>query len=183
MSVEELLDELEDVVESATSLAFGGKCIVNGKQIKTIIENIRLNTPQEIKHAKNIVDERSRIVSAAEKEAASILKKAQDEAVRLVAGDEITKTAQAQANQMLGEAKAQAGELLADAHGRSKEIMAAAASFADDVLRQADEELFANLSSVRKVRQNLKNARLTEPSKPKQAALDLMVEEEETAGE
>ena len=50
-----LLEDLEDVLDDATSMPMTKKSLVDVDKIKTIIEDIRLNTPQETKQAKAIV--------------------------------------------------------------------------------------------------------------------------------
>ena len=92
-----LLEDLEDVLDDATSIPLSKKYAVDVDKIKTIIEDIRLNTPQETKQAKAIVDSRNNILEEAKKEAADIIAKAQEEARELVARDQITQTAQAEA--------------------------------------------------------------------------------------
>lgn len=91
-----LLEDLEDVLDDATSIPLSKKYAVDVDKIKTIIEDIRLNTPQETKQAKAIVDSRNNILEEAKKEAADIIAKAQEEARELVARDQITQTAQKQ---------------------------------------------------------------------------------------
>ena len=51
MSIESLLDNIEDVLENSKNVPFSSKISVDGEEIKTIIEDIRLNTPQETKQA------------------------------------------------------------------------------------------------------------------------------------
>ncbi|MFQ8958962.1 MAG: ATPase, partial [Eubacterium sp.] len=80
-----LLEDLEDVLDDATSIPLSKKYAVDVDKIKTIIEDIRLNTPQETKQAKAIVDSRNNILEEAKKEAADIIAKAQEEARELVA--------------------------------------------------------------------------------------------------
>ena len=64
-----LLEDLEDVLDDATSIPLSKKYAVDVDKIKTIIEDIRLNTPQETKQAKAIVDSRNNILEEAKKEA------------------------------------------------------------------------------------------------------------------
>ena len=102
-----LLEDLEDVLDSASSIPLSKKYAVDVDKIKTIIEDIRLNTPQETKQAKAIVDSRNNILEEAKKEAADIIAKAQEEARELVARDQITQTAQAEAADIIAKAKEQ----------------------------------------------------------------------------
>ena len=100
-----LLEDLEDVLDDATSMPMTKKSLVDVDKIKTIIEDIRLNTPQETKQAKAIVDSRNSILDEAKKEADEIIAQAQAQARELVARDQITQTAQAEAADIMAKAK------------------------------------------------------------------------------
>ena len=175
-----LLEDLEDVLDDATSIPLSKKCAVDVDKIKTIIEDIRLNTPQETKQAKAIVDSRNSILEEAKKEATEIIKKAQAEARDLVARDEITKTAQAEAaeirakaaeegKQLLTDAQneaaelrnnatAQANEYVTSAQNKSREMLSAVNNYADDTLLSIDDALYKALTDVRRIRQGISNA-------------------------
>lgn len=175
-----LLEDLEDVLDDATSFPMSKKSLVDVAKIKTIIEDIRLNTPQETKQAKAIVDNRNNIINEAKLEAENIIKKAQAEARALVARDEIVKAAQAEANEILGEANNQAKETVANAQSNASEILGTASSqanemvssaqsrsremtnmannYADETLLAIDESLYGALTDVRRIRKNLMGA-------------------------
>ncbi len=59
------------------------------KKIKTIIEDIRLNTPHETKQAKAIIDSRNTILDDAQKDAQAIIAEAEAQARELVARDRL----------------------------------------------------------------------------------------------
>lgn len=174
-----LLEDLEDVLDAATAIPLSKKCAVDVDKIKTIIEDIRLNTPQETKQAKAIVDSRNTILEDAKKEAAEIIAKAEAQARELVARDEITKVAQAEAadiisnaneqgKQMVAEAQNQASEILSNAttsanemvtsaQNKSREMLNAVNNYADDTLLSIDDALYKALTDVRRIRQNISN--------------------------
>lgn len=174
-----LLEDLEDVLDDATSFPMSKKSLVDVDKIKTIIEDIRLNTPQETKQAKAIVDNRNNIINEAKIEAENIIKKAQAEARALVSRDEITRTAQAEANEIIGQANEQgksilakaqaeasdilgtasqqANEMVASAQTRSREMTNMANNYADETLLAIDESLYNALTDVRRIRKNLSN--------------------------
>lgn len=175
-----LLEDLEDVLDDATRIPMSKKWAVDIDKIKTIIEDIRLNTPQEIKQAKAIVDSRNGVIEEANKRAADIIAKAQEEARELVARDQVTQAAQAQAAEILAkakeqgesyinEAKDQASEIMSkatndgneyvtNAQRRSREMLKAANNYADDTLLSIDDSLYKALQDVRRIRQNIINA-------------------------
>ena len=171
-----LLEDLEGVLDDATSIPLSKKYAVDVDKIKTIIEDIRLNTPQETKQAKAIVDSRNNILEEAKKEAADIIAKAQEEARELVARDQITQTAQAeaadiiakakdayiadaqnQASDILGNATNQANEMVTTAQNKSREMLTAVNNYADDTLLAIDDSLYKALSDVRRIRQGIEN--------------------------
>lgn len=179
-----LLEDLEDVLDDATSIPLSKKSAVDIDKIKTIIEDIRLNTPQETKQAKAIVDSRNTILDEAKKQAEDIIKKAQAEARELVARDEITKTAQSeateiiakaneqgramvteaqnQASDILGNATAQANEMVTTAQNKSREMLNAVNNYADDTLLSIDEALYKALKDVRRIRDGISDAQKKE---------------------
>ena len=164
-----LLEDLEDVLDDATSMPMTKKSLVDVDKIKTIIEDIRLNTPQETKQAKAIVDSRNNILDEAKKEAAKIISEAQAQARELVARDQITqkahsegeayvKQAQNQASELLGKATTQANEMVTTAQNKSREMLTAVNNYADDTLLEIDDSLYKALSDVRRIRQNIMNS-------------------------
>ncbi len=174
-----LLEDLEDVLDDATSVPMSKKSLVDVDKIKTIIEDIRLNTPQETKQAKAIVDSRNNILEEAKKEAADIIAEAQAQARELVARDQITQTAQAeaadiiakaheegdtyihnaqnQASEILGNATTQANDMVTSAQNKSREMLTAVNNYADYTLLSIDDSLYKALADVRRIRQGIMN--------------------------
>ena len=99
MNIESLLEQIEEILDSGTKIAMTHKCAVNADAIKTCIEDIRLNMPEEISQAKAIVADRSAILSKAKNDAVSSVTKAQDKAHELMANTE------AKTEQMLSAAR------------------------------------------------------------------------------
>ena len=163
-----LLEDLEDVLDDATSMPMTKKSLVDVDKIKTIIEDIRLNTPQETKQAKAIVDSRNNILDEAKKEAAKIISEAQaqnaqKEATEIIAkahseGEAYVKQAQNQASELLGKATTQANEMVTTAQNKSREMLTAVNNYADDTLLEIDDSLYKALSDVRRIRQNIMNS-------------------------
>ena len=86
MTIDELLDVMDDTLEEATNLPFtGGKRVVDVEKVREIIDDIRLNMPAEIRQAKNVVRDRNNILETAKLEASAIVKQAEERARTLVA--------------------------------------------------------------------------------------------------
>ena len=77
MTIDELLDVLDDTLEEATNLPFtGGKRVVDVEKLRDTIDEIRLNMPAEIRQAKGVVRDRNNILENAKAEANAIVKRA-----------------------------------------------------------------------------------------------------------
>ncbi len=62
MNVDDLIDELYDMVEKAWSLPMShGRAVLDGEQVRQILDEMRETLPQEIHQAKAIVADRSQI--------------------------------------------------------------------------------------------------------------------------
>ena len=142
MNVDELLDLLDETLEESTNLPFtGGKRMVDVDKVRDIIDDVRLNTPAEIKQAKAIVNDRAEIVAGARREAEGIIKKAEDRARALVDQQEIVRQAQQKA-----------AEILSSAHQQSREMRTTITDYCENMLRQTEESLARSAAEVKNVR-------------------------------
>lgn len=147
-SIEELLGELDAVMDRAKSVPFStDKCIVDSEELNRIVEDIRINLPQEIRQAKAIVAERSTIVAEANKEAQDVLNKAQERARALVNQEAIYK-----------EAKEKAEKLRSAAEEQANEILRGTFVYSDNILLQTEDAVNQNLETIRQARKNLREA-------------------------
>jgi DNA anti-recombination protein RmuC len=146
MSVEELIDELYDMVEKAWSLPLSrGRAVLDGGDVKQILDEIRESLPQEIRQAKAIVADRSQIIGDAKREAETVVRVAEERAKAMVAQDEITRQAQQKAN-----------ELLTQSQTKVREMRKASNDYIDDLMKRTEDGLSQNLAELRKTRQNIK---------------------------
>ncbi len=144
MNMEELLEQLDSLLDSGMKVP-GRRVIVDAEHIRSIIDDLGMAIPNEVKQAKGIVSDRNNILESARREAEGIIHNAEERAKALVAEEEITKLAQAKA-----------AEIISAAQNKSREMRRAAQDFVDDIVRRADESLTANLAEVRKTRASLK---------------------------
>ena len=79
MNIDDILDQMDEMLDKAWNLPLtGGRCVVDAEKVRDLIDDIRLNLPTEIKQAKQIVADRTDIISVAKAEAESIVRKAED---------------------------------------------------------------------------------------------------------
>ena len=101
MKVLELLDELDEIIEVASSVPVVRKVMVDPNEVREIVKEIRLELPDEIQQAQWIKNERQRILDEAKAEYESILTEARQKADALVENDEITVKAKGRADEIL----------------------------------------------------------------------------------
>lgn len=149
MNIDDMVDLLDDMLEDATKMPLTNKCIIDSAKAKELIDEIRMNMPQEIRQAKAIVADRAEIIAIAKQEAEDIIRNAEERARIIVNKDELVIQAQNRAN-----------EILSGAHQKSREVRAAANDFADEILKNAEEVLVKSASEVKQTRVTLRNKRM-----------------------
>ena len=83
MNMEELLDQLDEMLDKSMKIP-GGKSLISIEKFRIVIDDIRLNVPQEIKQARGIVADRAEIIANAKKEAEGIIHSAEERARAMV---------------------------------------------------------------------------------------------------
>lgn len=148
MNIDELLDMIDEMIDSAWGLPLsGGRCFIDAEKLRDTIDDIRLNLPQEIKQAKNIVADRSDIINNARREAEAIVRTAEERSRQLVAQEEIVKQAQSKAN-----------DILSSAQAKAREMRRAANDYVEDIMKRTDEALTNNLAELRNARKSLRSS-------------------------
>ena len=143
MNIDEILEEMDELVNKSPVVPLTGhRILIDGENLRALIDDIRLNIPQEIQRA-NVVDaETEKIIREAEIKGESIIRTAEEKAKMLVANSEIVK-----------QAKEKAIEVLTQAQSRSKDIKTAANTYVANILTQTEQYLIDNLKEVRSTKQ------------------------------
>lgn len=148
MSIDDLIDELDNMVEKAWSLPLShGRAVLDGEQVRQILQEMRELLPQEVHQAKAIVADRAQILADAKREADTSIRVAQERAKALVAKDEITR-----------EAQQHAAEITSQAQSKSREMRRVTNEYVDDLMKRTDDSLAQLLTEARKLRQEIKNS-------------------------
>ena len=146
MELLDLLEQLEDVVESGVNLPLsGGRCIIDREAVLDLVQEMRLKLPDDIKEATRITEEKMRILSEAQQEAESIVANAESRIAALVDENEITKKAYEQAEIIIANTKKNA-----------REIRLGTKEYADGILEQVSQILEETLDVIEMNRQELK---------------------------
>lgn len=144
MDVMALIDRIEEVVDGGRNIPFSSAKMVDPEKIYEIIDEIRLQFPDEIKQARWIVKERQEMLEDAEKEANKILEEARDRAMAIASEQEIVKMSEQQA-----------AAILDDARTKEREIRLGAEDYADEMLANLEVNLGKLLTAVQRGRDRL----------------------------
>jgi cell division septum initiation protein DivIVA len=142
MEMLQIIDELEDVIEKSFSVF--GYAFAKKEEVLSMVDEIRLKLPEEIKQAKWVKEERQHIIDDAKKEADRLIKEAQDTVISMIDEHEITKAAKEKAN-----------EILTDAHNKETEMQHNAIFYADTLLEKLDKTTSAVLDEIKESRRQL----------------------------
>lgn len=146
MNLEGLIDILDDLILSGVSLPLtNGKCIIDREKAKDIIQDIRLNMPNEIRQAKMVVADRNEILQKAQKEAAELIRYNEEKAKKMISQEEIVKLANQKANEVVNAAQV-----------RTTEIKHATLGYTSTMLENMEEMLAKMLLEIKQNRQQIK---------------------------
>lgn len=146
-TVEDMIDELYEMLEKAWSLPLsGGRTVIDAGEFRQVLDDIRGAMPSELSEAKDIVADRSKIISSARREADAIVRNAEEKARAIVNQDDLVRQAQLKSQ-----------EILAQTQAKVREMKKASNDYVDDLMKRTDEALSENLAELRKTRQSIKS--------------------------
>lgn len=155
---EDYLDAMDEILDKAQAIPFSSKkSVVDVDQLRECIDHIRMYTPDEIKNAKSIVQDRKSLMDDAKKQAEEIITRAEARASAMVENSEITKAAQAKA-----------AEIEKNALIKARAVKNAADEYIIDVLTKTEETLAESLTSVKRTKGSIKMPRTSNPNIPQQ---------------
>ena len=145
MTVLELLEEIEDIVDTAPGLPLTGKIMVDANEVLEIVREIRLSLPDDVQPAKWVKDEKERILSEAKSEYEKIIIEAKKQADYLVETDDITLKAQKMAENIQKTAEDYAKVLKMRTYDYVDKMLFDMQAKMDDLNLKYFGEMYANL--------------------------------------
>jgi len=136
-SLLDYLDQIEDILDASKSVPFSNKISVEKERIYDVINEIRLNLPNEIRQAERIIDTHDKIIADARAKANMILKEAEDEAKAMTNESEIFRRATEQASDTLESTKKSA-----------REMRIGAKDYADDLLEKTEDMIRETMENI-----------------------------------
>ena len=145
MSIDEILEEMDELLDKAGSVPFvSHKKVIDGERMRELINDVRLNMPHELKEAKKIEFDCQRILNEAKLNAESIIRKAEERAAQIVSREAI-----------VTEAKKKALDMLTKAQTAAKNLQQNAAASVAKMLNDTENYYSRNLQSIKVVKGKL----------------------------
>ena len=144
MEIFTLLETLEELIENSKKVPFTNKGIMDKEELLDIIKEIRIKLPEELKQAKWVKEERTRILIEAQKEADDIVKEAENRIIAMIDEHEITR-----------KAYAQKAEIIETANEMAREISNGTKEHADALLAKIETTLEETLKTIQNNRKEL----------------------------
>jgi len=148
MTIDAILELMDELIDKSVAVPFSNKkCLVEGEKMREYIDEIRYGLPNEIKTAKEMVLDRTQIISEAKAEAEKIIKRAEERAKLLTSNDEIVK-----------QAKERATEILSNAQTKERGIRNAMNDRMEEMLGEAEDILGKNIADIRQIRTAIRSS-------------------------
>ncbi len=145
MKTLELIEELIDELENSPKVAFSKRRSVDYEIIMEIIEDIKSSLPDDVNHAKRILDEKSKVLLGAKEEADLIVSSASAKLSEQIEENEITQAAYVRAAEITDAAKRNA-----------REIREGVLEYADEILHKLERSFKLQLRILKENRLELK---------------------------
>lgn len=144
MEIFTLLETLEELIENSKKVPLTNKGVIDKDELLDLIKEIRIKLPEELKQAKWVKEERTRILIEAQKEADDIVKEAENRIIAMIDEHEITR-----------KAYAQKAEIIETANEMAREISNGTKEHADALLANIEKTLEDTLKTIQNNRKEL----------------------------
>lgn len=140
--IEQLIDEIEEYIDSCKYQAFSSnKILVNKDEIEELIRELRVKTPDEIKRYQRIIQNKEEILNDARAKAEQLINDATVQTTELISEHQIMQQAYAQADEVVTAATRQAQEILDTAVMEANNMRISAMQYTDDLLAHVEDIL------------------------------------------
>ena len=162
MDIQHLVDRLEQALNESTRIPLSAYLLVNEEKVYSLLDQMRVAVPEEIKRANRIEAEKERILAQAKEEAERIRELSRLEAGELVKRDAVVNAAQHRAENIVERARRDAEALRQDAD-----------VYIVDVLQRLEQDLMRTMSVVRNGLEKVQAEQVAQASARDSAAEDM----------
>lgn len=157
MDILHLVDRLEELFNESRPLPMMRKVVVDEEKMLSIIDQMRVSIPDEIKRAQQLLAQRDRLMAQTQEEANRTIQLAREKAEQLVEKDAIIQSAQTRAGTIIDQARRDIDITRRDAD-----------QYVIHSLKDLEQELSRVLNQVRNGIETLMPENEKNPSQPKE---------------
>jgi vacuolar-type H+-ATPase subunit H len=140
-----LIDMLEEIVSNGGKVPFSNKITVDKDEILSVLNEMRMRLPGDIKMAMGVMEDKQKILMQAQKAANDIIAEAETQRDSMVEEHKITQLATEQAQ-----------ETVETAQRKAKEMRIGARDYVDSMLQEFEQYLQEKVSEIEENRRSLK---------------------------
>ncbi len=138
MDIQHLVDRLEDLIDVGRHVPATKFTLIDEERALEIIDQMRISIPEQIEKATRIVNQRDRLISQANEDAARMIELANKKSEELVDRDSIVQAARQRADNIVRQAEQEANQVRDEAD-----------MYVTQVLKELEGQLLRTLTIVR----------------------------------
>ena len=123
MDILYLIDRLEETTKESRQIPFSNLRLVDERRIWSLIDQMRISIPDEVRRAERIIREKERTIAQAKEEAERIIELARQEAVEITAEHSIAQAAETRAESIRKQAEREADQTRAGADDYAFDVL------------------------------------------------------------
>lgn len=158
------VDELDDLLEESWNLPIASnKYIVNGEKLKSIISEIKLNLPMEMRKSREVLENREKMLQKAKEDSDNMVKKAKKTSEMMLlkarkSAETILANARTEAETILNEqdildiAQKRADDIIDRAKTEAAKMRSVTISYIDNMLNDSQRSLEKAVNAIEQVK-------------------------------
>lgn len=162
--VERILEELENLVLEATRVPLTKKRVIEEEPLSILMDELRMVLPNELKHARQVLNEQQRILQEAQVEAKHIIDQAKEKADLMVREEAIMQEAQEKSRTLLMKSQQEAESIRAAADAYAGKLQKDANDYANEIFTYLEATLQKTQEAVTQGHASLQHASKREPA-------------------
>ncbi len=157
--IEQTIEDIYQYLETCKpSRIYPNKITVDKDELYDLLEELRLNAPDEIRRYQKVITNRDDILNEAQKRAETMLSQAQARTDQLLDESEIMQAAYTRAEEIMRQANEEATALLDQAARESDDMRRGALAYTNDLLTDAKLHIQQGLKDAEAVHQRYQDA-------------------------
>ncbi len=112
MNYQEAIEALEKMVEDARGVPLSASAVIPREEALKLVRDIKTAMPQEHQQAREIIDQRERLLTEAHEKTGYIIEQAREERARLLSRAEVVQAAEREAKRVMDHAQVTSDKLM-----------------------------------------------------------------------